>query len=48
MTVNVPFTCVTEIEYDVPPVIYMRKPATEIELMCSKHVVIVKIRLLSN
>lgn len=36
MTVDVPFTCVTEIEYDVPPVIYIRKPATEIELMCSK------------
>lgn len=36
MTVDIPFKCVTEVEYDVPPVILVRKPAVEIELMCSK------------
>ncbi|MCY6371997.1 CsxC family protein [Clostridium ganghwense] len=37
MTVDVPFRCVTEIEYDVPPQVCTRKPAEEIELICTKQ-----------
>ncbi|MCY6958004.1 CsxC family protein [Clostridium brassicae] len=35
-TVDVPFRCVTEVEYSTPPVFCTRRPAEEIELICDK------------
>lgn len=35
-TVNVPFKAVTDVEYEVPPVVYTRKPPEEIQLICNK------------
>lgn len=35
-TVDVPFKCVTEVEYAIPPVFGVRSPADKIELTCNK------------